>query len=143
MIIANALYSCQFGTFLCNSELQRVNNDLANTTTSLWSVINQRYVEFLNPLYDKQQTHLDVLLPLTDVRDMQLWRGYYLRYHLPPRQDSIKPHLQVAAEMKQERDLLLRQVDELNSKIRSLQSAVHGGNNSDSSNCSSRIAAES
>lgn len=44
--ILDHMYTCQFGTFLCDSEKQRVAAKLKERTTSLWSYINaNRYVD--------------------------------------------------------------------------------------------------
>ncbi|RWS24072.1 myotubularin-related protein 2-like protein, partial [Leptotrombidium deliense] len=49
--ILDHLYSCLFGTFLCNSEMQRNKEEVKNKTISLWSYTNTHVDEFLNPLY--------------------------------------------------------------------------------------------
>lgn len=49
--ILDHLYSCRFGTFLKNTERERVQDDLKKKTTSLWSCINSSPEQYRNPLY--------------------------------------------------------------------------------------------
>ncbi|CAG8694406.1 10625_t:CDS:2, partial [Racocetra fulgida] len=45
-------YSCQFGTFLCNSEKERMDYKVTTKTYSVWDYFNSNKSVFLNPLYD-------------------------------------------------------------------------------------------
>lgn len=75
--ILDHLYSGRFGTFLFNSESERRQKEASTKTPSLWSYINSNLIQFLNPHY----THNDrVLYPNIDLRQLQLWNGYYLRW---------------------------------------------------------------
>lgn len=49
--ILDHLYSCRFGTFLKNTERERVQDDLKKTSASLWSWINSSPEQYRNPLY--------------------------------------------------------------------------------------------
>lgn len=51
--IVNALYSCQYGTFLCNSEKERKMYDIPARTISLWTHVlkQENRPQFFNPLY--------------------------------------------------------------------------------------------
>uniref|UniRef100_A0A8C1UIU1 Phosphatidylinositol-3,5-bisphosphate 3-phosphatase MTMR2 n=1 Tax=Cyprinus carpio TaxID=7962 RepID=A0A8C1UIU1_CYPCA len=73
--ILDHLYSCLFGTFLCNSEQQR----LKERTVSLWSFVNSQLEEFVNPLYVHYPSH--VLFPTVGIRHLQLWVSYYIRWN--------------------------------------------------------------
>lgn len=44
-------YSCQYGTFLFNSELQRENADVKNKTRSVWDYFLARKQQFTNASY--------------------------------------------------------------------------------------------
>lgn len=78
--ILDHLYSCLFGTFLFNSESQRVKEDVKNRTVSLWSFINSNLGDFSNPMYATYpQQH--VLFPVASMRRIQLWKGYYCRWN--------------------------------------------------------------
>jgi myotubularin-related protein 6/7/8 len=46
------LYSCQYGTFLYNSEKDRHEHNLSNRTRSVWEYFLSRRSQFLNPAYD-------------------------------------------------------------------------------------------
>ena len=48
------LYSCQFGTFLFNSEKERVENNSRERTRSVWDYFLARREQFVNPQYDPQ-----------------------------------------------------------------------------------------
>ncbi|CAB1422024.1 unnamed protein product [Pleuronectes platessa] len=77
--ILDHLYSCLFGTFLCNSEQQRVKEEVPRRTGSLWSYINSQLEEFTNPLYVNYSNH--VLFPVVSLRHLELWVGYYIRWN--------------------------------------------------------------
>ncbi|KAF4123253.1 myotubularin-related protein 6/7/8 [Geosmithia morbida] len=47
------LYSCQYGTFLYNSEKQRKDARVAERTSSVWDYFLSRKAEFTNPDYDE------------------------------------------------------------------------------------------
>lgn len=86
--ILDHLYSCLFGTFLFNSEYQRVKEDVKNKTVSLWSFINSNLNDFVNPLYTAhQQQH--ILFHVSSMRCMYLWKGYYCRWN--PRMRPQEP----------------------------------------------------
>jgi hypothetical protein len=46
------LYSCQYGTFLFNSEKERVDVHAKERTRSVWDYFLSRREQFLNPKYD-------------------------------------------------------------------------------------------
>ncbi|KAK0646218.1 protein-tyrosine phosphatase-like protein [Cercophora newfieldiana] len=46
------VYSCQYGTFLCNNERQRHEANLAERTRSVWAYFLSRRAEFTNDQYD-------------------------------------------------------------------------------------------
>uniref|UniRef100_A0A3B3ZF33 Phosphatidylinositol-3,5-bisphosphate 3-phosphatase MTMR2 n=1 Tax=Periophthalmus magnuspinnatus TaxID=409849 RepID=A0A3B3ZF33_9GOBI len=73
--ILDHLYSCLFGTFLCNSEQQR----MKERTVSLWSYVNSQLDDFTNPLYVNYSNH--VLFPVVSLRHLELWVGYYIRWN--------------------------------------------------------------
>uniref|UniRef100_A0A668AWD0 Phosphatidylinositol-3,5-bisphosphate 3-phosphatase MTMR2 n=1 Tax=Myripristis murdjan TaxID=586833 RepID=A0A668AWD0_9TELE len=83
--ILDHLYSCLFGTFLCNSEQQRVKEK----TVSLWSYINSQLEEFTNPLYVNYSNH--VLFPVVSLRHLELWVGYYIRWN-PRMRPQVRQH---------------------------------------------------
>lgn len=51
----DAVYSCHFGTFLCDSDKEREEHHLKDNTESFWSYVNARQKEFKiysNVFYD-------------------------------------------------------------------------------------------
>ncbi|CAG8754347.1 15358_t:CDS:1, partial [Racocetra fulgida] len=74
-------YSCQFGTFLCNSEKERMDYKVANETYSVWDYFNSYKTMFLNPLYNEknnsneQRNNDCVLFP--DEKNVKYWAGLF------------------------------------------------------------------
>lgn len=81
--ILDHLYSCLFGTFLCNTEQQRLREEVKQKTVSLWSFVNSHTEEFLNPLYcsGSAQGEQLVLFPVASLRQLRLWTAYYCRWN--------------------------------------------------------------
>ncbi|XP_057395116.1 myotubularin-related protein 1 isoform X3 [Balaenoptera acutorostrata] len=87
--ILDHLYSCLFGTFLCNCEQQRLKEDVYTKTISLWSYINSQLDEFSNPFFVNYENH--VLYPVTSLSHLELWVNYYVRWN--PRMRPQKYHI--------------------------------------------------
>lgn len=74
-------YSCQFGTFLFNSEKERMDYNAAGLTYSVWDYFNTYKEKFINELYDNgAKNHeefgdMGVLLP--DVKNVKYWAGIF------------------------------------------------------------------
>ncbi|KAI2810539.1 Myotubularin- protein 2 [Blomia tropicalis] len=90
--LADCVYSCLFGTFLCNTESQRKMEDITHKTHSVWSMVNTYRTEFLNPLYSMApnqsmisvataQPRDYVIIPRCSAPFIQLWTSYYCRYN--------------------------------------------------------------
>ncbi|XP_067949283.1 myotubularin-related protein 2-like isoform X2 [Watersipora subatra] len=78
--VLDHLYSCLYGTFLCNTEQGRLREGIKQKTVSLWSYINTHLDEFTNPLYfDSKLSH--ILYPVVSMRRIRLWNSYYLRWN--------------------------------------------------------------
>lgn len=83
------VYSCQFGTFIGNSEKERHTLNLRNTTYSLWAFLDSKKDSFVNPLYYiKRQSKLGgcdriqdgpLTLHLTPGL-VSFWRRFYNRF---------------------------------------------------------------
>lgn len=73
-LLAESLYSCQYGTFLYNCERQRVNTDLKARTESIWPKAFKQ--EYRNPIYnpDTQETRLR---PQCFTRCLSIWPFHY------------------------------------------------------------------
>ncbi|CAF1036361.1 unnamed protein product [Brachionus calyciflorus] len=68
-------YSCLFGTFLCNSNFERVKEHTDERTFSLWSYLNEKNLELVNQLYDESID--EVLYPLSEISHMQIWHRLF------------------------------------------------------------------
>ncbi|CAG2118872.1 unnamed protein product, partial [Medioppia subpectinata] len=88
LAIHDHVHSCQFGTFISNSDKER--RDLRHAFTaqliylvertySLWAYINSHRAEFLNPLYVKESTQ-DILDVNVSPQTIKFWRGLYNRF---------------------------------------------------------------
>ncbi|KAJ1113365.1 hypothetical protein NDU88_001611 [Pleurodeles waltl] len=111
--ILDHLYSCLFGTFLSNSEQQRVKEGLLKETVSLWSFINSQPEDFTNPLYVNYCDH--VLFPVASMRHLELWTGYYVRWN--PRMKPQEPIYSRHKELLAKRTELQKRVEELQREL--------------------------
>ncbi|CAG8720546.1 7767_t:CDS:2, partial [Acaulospora morrowiae] len=74
-------YSCQFGTFLFNSEKERVEHKAKSHTHSVWDYFNSDREKYLNHLYDNGEKDreefgdMGVLFP--DVKNVKYWAGVF------------------------------------------------------------------
>jgi len=86
IVVIDALYSCQFGTFLFNNDKERntiqienqPNSTISQKTTSLWTFILARQSEFINPHFKQSN---EVLFPIVSMKNLQLWNRFYLRFN--------------------------------------------------------------
>ncbi|XP_066515700.1 myotubularin-related protein 2 isoform X2 [Hoplias malabaricus] len=117
--VLDHLYSCLFGTFLCNSEQQRVKEELGKRSVSLWSLVNSQREEFVNPLFVHSPSH--VLLPSVSMRHMQLWVSYYIRWN--PRMRPQEPVHRRYKELLAKRAELQKRVEELQREVANRVSA--------------------
>lgn len=68
------LYSCQYGTFLFDSEYERKKNDLQDRTKSVWDYFRARQHEFVNPLFDNSiDTIEDNVVIYPKISHIQWW----------------------------------------------------------------------
>uniref|UniRef100_A0A9J8B467 phosphatidylinositol-3,5-bisphosphate 3-phosphatase n=1 Tax=Cyprinus carpio carpio TaxID=630221 RepID=A0A9J8B467_CYPCA len=107
--VLDHLYSCLFGTFLYNSEQERVSKEVYSRTVSLWSYVNSQLEEFTNPLYVNYEHH--VLYPVASLRHLELWVSYYVRWN--PRMRPQVPVHQSLKELLVLKSELQKRVDEL------------------------------
>ncbi|CAH0558241.1 unnamed protein product [Brassicogethes aeneus] len=80
-------YVSQFGTFLGNSEFDRLNLQLPTKTTSLWSYLNRPEVitSLLNPLYEPNKSPI---WPSVAPVSLVLWDELYLRFVVDQRESK-------------------------------------------------------
>ncbi|XP_024143929.1 myotubularin-related protein 1a isoform X2 [Oryzias melastigma] len=128
--VLDYLYSCLFGTFLCNSEQERVIQEVQTKTASLWSYINSQSEDFTNPFYENYQNH--VLYPLASSRHLELWTSYYARWnpHMRPQvpvHQTLKELLILRAELQRKVEELRREVSARSPSFSSEHSASPSG----------------
>ncbi|XP_043077722.1 myotubularin-related protein 1b isoform X2 [Puntigrus tetrazona] len=107
--VLDHLYSCLFGTFLYNSEQERISKEVYSKTVSLWSYVNSQLEEFTNPLYVNYEHH--VLYPVASLRHLELWVSYYVRWN--PRMRPQVPVHQSLKDLLVLKSELQKRVDEL------------------------------
>ncbi|XP_068919132.1 myotubularin-related protein 1 isoform X3 [Petaurus breviceps papuanus] len=126
--ILDHLYSCLFGTFLCNCEQQRLKEGVNTKTISLWSYINSQLDEFSNPFYVNYENH--VLYPVASLNHLELWVNYYVRWN--PRMRPQMPIHQNLKELLAIRSELQKRVEDLQREAatRSISSSSDRGSSS-------------
>ena len=78
LFVLDNVYSCRFGTFLCNCEREALELQLSSKTISIWTYVNCRLEEFRNVFY----THYEgPLIASAIMKRIRLWDGFYLRWH--------------------------------------------------------------
>jgi len=87
LLLHDHVYSCQYGTFLGNSDKQRRDEYLSTRTYSLWGYIHaHRHSDALyNPLYKAEavsKTGSNFLFPDTSSQAIKLWTGMYNRFDI-------------------------------------------------------------
>ncbi|XP_045141401.1 myotubularin-related protein 1 isoform X2 [Echinops telfairi] len=125
LTILDHLYSCLFGTFLCNCEQQRFKEDVYTKTVSLWSYINSQLDEFSNPFFVNYEHH--VLYPVASLSHLELWVNYYVRWN--PRMRPQMPIHQNLKELLAVRTELQKRVEDLQREVaaRSISSSSERG----------------
>ncbi|XP_063992253.1 myotubularin-related protein 6 isoform X2 [Diachasmimorpha longicaudata] len=83
LTLHDSVHSCEHGTFVGNSERERVLLKLSERTKSLWGDIATQIHEFINPLYacNKYKDECNkVLEPNLSPQCIELWREMYFRF---------------------------------------------------------------
>lgn len=75
--LAHHVYTCKFGTFLLDTQKYRYQNKLTQRTVSIWTYVNDKYSQFVNPFYSKQKNPLKIN---SDHINMRLWSEYFLQW---------------------------------------------------------------
>ncbi|XP_070490191.1 phosphatidylinositol-3,5-bisphosphate 3-phosphatase MTMR4 isoform X2 [Chironomus tepperi] len=78
--LAQHIHSCLFGTFLCNTYKERLDNTVFDRTFSVWPFLSSPI--YKNPLY--QPNRDKVLWPSHNLRNLVFWNDFYLgSFHTP------------------------------------------------------------
>lgn len=84
--LAQHVLSCLFGTFLCNTLRERLENSIFERTFSVWPFLSTSI--YKNPLYQPNRER--VIWPAHNVRDLSFWKELYFGSfsNHPSREDS-------------------------------------------------------
>lgn len=74
--IVDACYSCQYGTFLGNSDKERNELQLKKKTVSFWTHVSANRVAYTSTVYQKSY---GIIHPSSDIRDLVFWEDFYLK----------------------------------------------------------------
>nr|CCA14476.1 myotubularinlike protein putative [Albugo laibachii Nc14] len=85
--IADALISGLFGTFLYNSERERIFEKIWERTESVWTPILESSVPYLNPMYKHTNR---VLYPRANLKRVVLWDAMYFRWDPESHPDYVE-----------------------------------------------------
>ncbi|GJQ85841.1 hypothetical protein Trydic_g15304 [Trypoxylus dichotomus] len=108
--ILDHLYSCRFGTFLFNTERERVQDRVKELTVSLWSYTNSQIDLYRNPLYWANSHQQQVIIPIASLRHIKLWKTYYCRWNPSMRiQDPVYQRIRELLRLKEQ---LVKQIEE-------------------------------
>ncbi|KRT78277.1 hypothetical protein AMK59_6806 [Oryctes borbonicus] len=108
--ILDHLYSCRFGTFLFNTERERVQERVKELTVSLWSYTNSQIDLYRNPLYWANTHQQQVIIPIASLRHIKLWKTYYCRWNPSMRiQDPVYQRIRELLRLKEQ---LVKQIEE-------------------------------
>lgn len=77
--LSQLVYSCRFGTFLCDSYQERLHLQVFSKTNSVWSYVLSRGKSFTNPFY--RPDNYEVLYPNVSLRRMHIWKEYFSKWN--------------------------------------------------------------
>lgn len=131
--VVDHLYSCLFGTFLCNSDKERRVSGVPQKTQSLWSFVNYRREMFLNPGYNAEESAGvggaggggAAIFPEASVRYLKLWTGYYCRWN---------PRMRPQGAVRQRQTQLLAIKENLRHRVGVLRKELDGRRNNSAKN---------
>ena len=78
--LAFHLYSCCFGTFLCNTQREIINLKLQKKSVSIWSYILARKNKYFNALYKNDSQR--ILFPYVSKKYLRVWEEYFGFYNV-------------------------------------------------------------
>ncbi|KYQ92289.1 hypothetical protein DLAC_06773 [Tieghemostelium lacteum] len=132
--ILDNLYSCQFGTFLCNSEKER--QQIRTKTVSLWTYLNTIKHHFHNVFYQPDKSLPFNILDWKS-EHIVLWKNYYQRYWRSP-SEPIN-YFKISVDLKLKLKQLELQLQELKSQQLSSSSNSEINNNNNNNNQSQNL----
>lgn len=121
--LLDGLYSCHYGTFLCNNERERLQANLRQTTPSLWAAIETEREKYLNPLYLRG---VGVVYPSSSYERLRLWGDYYLRWCRKPSEHSNAVTVELRAlQLSEQAKQLQGQVSALQEQVAALEAQLN------------------
>lgn len=81
LFIAYHVNSCLYGTFLLNSEKERVNQFIKFKTVSIWTDVIANKLKFTNLSYDELKSTRTILTPSSAFYKLRLWEEHFLRWN--------------------------------------------------------------
>jgi hypothetical protein len=122
--IVDAMFSCQYGTFLFDSDQEREKNKLKDLTPSLWSYVNSNLHEFANPFYVPDS----IVVVDANVDRFVIWRNLYLRWSRKQTNEIMTPEMRFSAVQLQANEMA-KKVKDLE-KLNNINSpSVNNGDN--------------
>lgn len=120
--IIDNLYSCRYGTFLCNNEKDRIKYSLREKTHSLWSMMNHsKFIDqYKNVFYkDNKTDYLRISLKLNKIYH---WESLYNR------SDNDMPYDKMIENEykleKEKNELLTEEITKLKAKLELLEKEI-------------------
>lgn len=77
LFLVDAVYSCEFGNFLCNNERERDMLNLASSTYSVWDHIDTWKFMFVNENYEREE---QAIWPSSSLRHLVFWEDFFFRF---------------------------------------------------------------
>lgn len=81
LFIAYHVNSNLYGTFLLNTEKERVNSFIKFKTVSIWTDIIANKQRFINPNYNEDISAKTILTPSCAFYKLRLWEEHFLRWN--------------------------------------------------------------
>eukprot|EP01116_Phalansterium_solitarium_P013570 TRINITY_DN30964_c0_g1_i1.p1 TRINITY_DN30964_c0_g1~~TRINITY_DN30964_c0_g1_i1.p1 ORF type:complete len:811 (-),score=209.76 TRINITY_DN30964_c0_g1_i1:342-2774(-) len=115
--LVDAAYDSKYGTFLFNSERERVEARVHTRTDSVWCELFKRIEAFVDPLY---QRNPHTLRPVNSLKKIRFWEEAYLRWDFGLRKkESCDDQLRSLLEQKTELQTKLQQMQVQLQQLRS------------------------
>jgi len=77
LFLVDQVQGCRFGTFLYESEKERLEHNVAHKSPSIWTFVYLNKVHFINPFFQSIRAPLYINTRMTH---LELWRSYYFRW---------------------------------------------------------------
>jgi hypothetical protein len=117
LAIAQHLYTCQYGTFLFDSDQDRQQHQVTTKTTSIWSYIRAHQHEFENPFYMPDSTVLKLDLHMDR---FVFWSKLYLTWTRQHTTDAITPEIR-GVMLKSMNDQMAKRIRELEKELMAIR----------------------